>query len=188
MNQSVILRIFQDAGALLSGHFKLSSGLHSGQYLQCALVLQNADYAGILCSELASKFKSDDINIVIGPALGGVIVSYEVGRALGVRSIFSERENGRMTLRRGFKIERNDKVLVVEDVVTTGASTKEVIDIVKESGATLVGVGALVNRAEKIDFGGRFESLLNIDIPMFKPEECPLCKDEILITKPGSRR
>ena len=186
MNQAEILRIFKETGALLKGHFKLSSGLHSDQYLQCALVLQNHKYAKKLCGELASKFKSDKVNVVIGPALGGIIVSYEVARALGCRSIFAERETGPMTLRRGFKIDKDERALMVEDVVTTGGSTKEVIDIVKKCGARLVGIGALVDRSAGIDFKERFESVLKIDIPAFRPEECPLCREGMLLVKPGS--
>ena len=187
MNQAEILHMFENTGALLKGHFKLTSGLHSGQYLQCALVLQNPEYAQRLCKELAAKFKEDNVNVVIGPALGGIVVSYEVARALGARSIFAEREEGRMTLRRGFNIEKNDRALVVEDVVTTGGSTKEVIDIVKRSGAHLTGIGVIVDRSKGVDFKDKFISLLKIDIPAFEPADCPLCKDNIPITKPGSR-
>ncbi|MDB4349632.1 orotate phosphoribosyltransferase [Omnitrophica bacterium] len=187
MTQAEALRIFQDTGALQKGHFKLSSGLHSGQYMQCALALQHPEHAERLSRELASKFKNDGVSVVIGPALGGVIVSYEIARALGVRSIFAEREDGKMTLRRGFAIDKKDKVLVVEDVVTTGASTKEVLDIVKKSGASIVGVGALVDRSRDVNFEERFISLLNIDISTFKPEDCPLCKEKMPLVKPGSR-
>lgn len=188
MTQDEILEIFKKTGALLKGHFKLTSGLHSGEYLQCALVLQDHKYAEILCRELASKFKSDGVTVVIGPALGGVIVSHEVGRHLGCCSMFAERENDSMTLRRGFKIEKRDRALVVEDVITTGKSTKEVIDIVRNSGASLTGIGALVDRSQDPGFSERFESLLKIDIPVFTPEDCPLCKEKIPIIKPGSRK
>jgi len=188
MKEKDILEIFEGAGGLLKGHFKLSSGLHSGQYLQCALVLQNAKPAERLCKELASKFTDDNITAVIGPALGGVVVSHEVARALGVKALFSEREDGIMTLKRGFSIDKNDRILVVEDVVTTGRSTKEVIEMVKKSGAALAGVGSLVCRGKNIDFGGKFLSLLKIDIPTFKPADCLLCKENIPVIKPGSRR
>lgn len=183
-----MLHIFQDKGALLKGHFKLSSGLHSGQYLQCALLLQDSKYTERLCKELALRFKDDNVSVVIGPALGGIIVSYEVARALSARSIFSEREDGKMRLRRGFNIDKKDRALVVEDVITTGTSTKEVIDIVKKTGAHLVGIGTLVDRTKGIDFGERFISLLKIDIPTFKPADCPLCKEGLPLHKPGSRR
>lgn len=173
---------------MLKGHFKLTSGLHSSQYLQCALVLQNPKYVERLCGELASRFKDDNASVVIGPALGGIIVSYEVARALGCRSIFAERQNGSMALRRGFYIDKKDKILVVEDVVTTGSSTKEVIEIVKKSGAHLAGVGAIVDRSKSIDFGEKFISLLKVDIPTFNPQDCPLCRDKVELLKPGSRR
>lgn len=188
MNQKV-LEIFKKSGALLQGHFILSSGLHSAQYLQCALILQEPEYAKAVCAELAEKFKADKPTVVIGPALGGVIVSFEVAKALGVRSIFSEREEGKMTLRRGFDIKPQDKVLVVEDVVTTGGSTKEVIDLVKSKGAQVIGVGAIVDRsAGKAGFGVKFESLLKLDIETFPPDKCPLCKSGTPAVKPGSRR
>lgn len=188
MEQAHVLNLFQSSGALLKGHFKLSSGLHSGQYLQCALVLQDPKNAQALCAALAAKFKDNRVTVVIGPALGGVVVSYEVAKALGVvRSIFSERKDGKMLLRRGFSINKDDRVLVVEDVITTGGSTKEVIEIVKKTGAQLIGVGSLVCRAKKIDFGADFKTLLKIDIPTFKENDCPLCKDNIPITKPGSK-
>jgi orotate phosphoribosyltransferase len=186
MKQSEILDIFKKTGAILEGHFVLSSGLHSPQYLQCALVLQNPQYAEKLCKALAEQFNRP--TVVVAPALGGVIVSYEVARVLGIKGIFTERENGKMILRRGFSLSKNDRVLVVEDVITTGLSTKEVIDVVKSCGAKVVGVGSIVNRAkEKIDFGVESKSLINLDIPTFKPEECPLCKRNIPLTKPGSR-
>ena len=189
MKPDEVLEIFKKTNALLKGHFKLSSGLHSEQYLQCALVLQHPEYAGQLCGELAKKFIKEKPTVVVAPALGGVFVSYEVARALGCRSLFTEREDGRMTLRRGFTISPSDKALVVEDVVTTGGSTKEVIEVVRQNGAQLVGVGAIVDRSsEKIDFGAKFESLLKIKVETFKPEDCPLCAKGIPVVKPGSRK
>jgi orotate phosphoribosyltransferase len=188
MKQARILELFKSGGALMQGHFELSSGLHSGQYLQCALLLQNPAYAGKLCGQLASRFREDNVSVVIGPAMGGILVSYEVARALGTRSIFAERENGRMALRRGFTINKGDRVLVVEDVVTTGKSTSEVLEVVRGSGADLIGVGALVNRSRGIDFGTKFISLVDMDIAAFDPEDCPLCKDGIPLKKPGSRK
>ena len=187
MTQKEILSIFEKTGAILKGHFKLSSGLHSAQYLQCVRVLQHPEYAAALCKTLAVKF-SPRPTAVIAPALGGIVVSYEVARALGARSLFTERVDGKMTLRRGFELTKNDNVLVVEDVVTTGLSTKEVIEVVKSHGPKLIGVGCLVDRSgNKIDFGTRFESLIKIDIPTFKPETCPMCKVKTPLTKPGSR-
>lgn len=188
MREKDILDIFKKTGALLKGHFKLSSGLHSGDYLQCALVLQYPEYAERLCFQLAAYFKKDKPTCVVAPALGGVVVSYEVARALGVRSIFTERKDGKMLLGRGFGISPGDKVLVVEDVITTGLSTKEVLDVVKSKGADITGVGSIVDRSGKnIDFGVKSVSLIKLDLPVFPPENCPLCKKGVEITKPGSR-
>lgn len=184
-----VIDIFKKTNALLSGHFKLSSGLHSEKYLQCALVLQHPEYAKKICNELAKKFKEDKPDVVIGPAIGGIIVSYEVAKALGCRSIFTEREDGKMTLRRGFTIEKSDRALIVEDVITTGGSTKEVIGVVKQGGAKIIGVGAIIDRScEKIDFGVKFKCLAKVDVKTFKPQDCALCKKGIPIIKPGSRR
>jgi len=180
MTKKEILQIFEKTNAILKGHFKLSSGLHSAEYLQCARVLEHPGYAAKLCAELAKKFEKDKPNIVIAPALGGILVSYEVARSLGVKSIFAERVEGEMTLRRGFELGEKDRVLVVEDVITTGLSTQEVVTVVKSYGAELIGVGCLIDRSRKrVNFAPRFESLTEIDIPTFKPEDCPLCKDGI---------
>ncbi|MBU1005979.1 MAG: orotate phosphoribosyltransferase [Candidatus Omnitrophica bacterium] len=188
MKDKEILDIFTNTGALLKGHFRLSSGLHSGDYLQCALVLQYPEYAGGLCAKLAALFKDAKPTCVVAPALGGVTVSYETARALGVRSMFTERKDGKMVLKRGFTIKPDDRVLVVEDVITTGLSTKEVLEVVRSYGAKVVGVGSIVNRSGKdIDFGVRSASLINLDLPVFPPENCPLCEKGIEITKPGSR-
>lgn len=189
LKRDEIFDIFDKTGAMLNGHFKLSSGLHSPQYLQCALVLQHPRYCRKLCGELANKFRKKDITVVVAPALGGVIVSYEVATSLGARSLFTERKDGKMVLRRGFSLSKKDKVLVVEDVVTTGLSTKEVIKVVKRSGAKVVGVGAIVDRSGRPPkFGTPFKSLIRINVPTFKPHECPLCKKKAPITKPGSRK
>ena len=189
MGQKEILEIFKNTGALLKGHFKLSSGLHSGDYLQCARVLQHPEYAEKLCSQLAERFKGDGPTCVVAPALGGVVVSYEVARAMAVRSLFTERKDGKMVLRRGFEIKSDDRVLVVEDVITTGISTKEVLAVVNATGASIVGVGSIVNRSGKdIDFGVKSNSLIKLDLPVFPPEQCPLCKKGTEIIKPGSRR
>lgn len=183
------LEIFTKSKALLNGHFRLTSGRHSAQYMQCAQVLQYPEFAGKLCEDLAERFKDIDIDMVIGPAMGGIIVSYEVGRALGVKTIFTERENGVMSLRRGFVIAPGAKVLVVEDVVTTGGSVKEVIDVVREKGGEVVGVGLLVDRSGgKVDFGVKTEAILQLEIQSYEPEECPLCTKGIPVVKPGSRQ
>jgi len=188
MTEKEILKIFEQKKALLKGHFRLSSGLHSSAYLQCALVLQYPEYAEKLCSVLAGYFKDDKPTCVIGPALGGVVVSYETARALGVRSLFTERKDGKMLLGRGFEIKEADRVLVVEDVITTGLSTKEVLEVVSSTGAAIIGVGSIVNRSGKdIDFGVKSNSLIKLDLPVFPPEKCPLCKEGSKATRPGSR-
>jgi orotate phosphoribosyltransferase len=189
MTEKQVLEIFKKTNAFLKGHFRLSSGLHSEGYLQCALVLQYPEYAKTLCAELAKKFRDTRPTAVIAPAIGGILVSYEVARALGCRSVFTERENDIMILRRGFSLEKSDRVLVVEDVVTTGGSTKEVIEVVKKNGAEAIGVGAIVDRSGgEINFGLEFNSLIKLKIMAFKPEECPLCKEGIPVVKPGSKR
>jgi orotate phosphoribosyltransferase len=188
MNEE-ILKVFIDTGALLNGHFLLTSGKHSAQYMQCAQVLQYPDKAAFLCGILADKFRDAGAETVIGPAMGGIIVAHEVGRALGKRVIFTERQNGEMCLRRGFELKPGEKVLVVEDVITTGGSVKEVIEIVKENGAIPVGVGVLVDRSNgQADFGGlRLESIVQLQIETFEADNCPLCKKGIPAVKPGSR-
>ena len=188
MEEKEILSLFKETGALLSGHFRLSSGLHSGNYFQCALLLQNPDIAEKICRQLAGYFKDDKPTCVVAPALGGVIVSYETARALGVKSLFTERAEGKVVLRRGFEIGKGDRVLVVEDVITTGLSTGEVLEAVKSQGAKIIGVGCIVNRSGKeLDFGVKLKNLVRLDFPTYKPEECPLCKKGIEIKKPGSR-
>ncbi len=188
MNQTEVLQTFKDTGALLSGHFLLSSGLHSSQYLQCARVLENPQTSAKLCQALAQDFKNDSISIVIGPAMGGIILAYELARVLGARALFAEREDAKMCLRRGFTISLQDKVLVAEDVITTGGSVKEVIELVKAKGARVIAVCALADRSQgKIDFGVRCASLLKLDIKNYSPEDCPLCKEGRELVKPGSR-
>lgn len=188
-NKEFILDMFKKTGALLKGHFKLSSGLHSDTYLQCAKISQYPQYNTLLSSMIASKFRDKDINVVIGPAMGGIIIAYEVARQLGARAIFAERDqNRKMVLRRGFEIKENERVLVVEDVITTGASVKEVIDIVKNSNGILVGVSAFVNRGGKsILICENQYFILDINIPNYKEEECPLCKNNVPYTTPGSK-
>ncbi len=183
------IEIFTKSKALLNGHFRLTSGRHSGQYMQCAQVLQYPEYASQLCSDLAERFAGIKVDTVIGPALGGILVAYEVGRAMGVRTIFTEREQGVMSLRRGFVIEPGERVLVVEDVVTTGGSVKEVIDVVRRTGAEVVGVGVLVDRSNgKVDFGVKTEAVLPMEIQSYDPEACPLCREGLPLVKPGSRQ
>jgi orotate phosphoribosyltransferase len=188
MTSEQVLDIYKKTGALLTGHFLLSSGLHSEQYLQSALVLQQPDIATRLCAALAEHFKDSSIEAVIAPALGGVFVSHETARALGVRALFAERVNGELTLRRGFTIKPGERVLVVEDVITTGKSTKETIEVVKRSGGTVVAAGSLVDRSGgNANLGVPYKSLVTLQVPAYPPESCPLCKAGSKPVKPGSR-
>jgi len=190
LTKEEIIRKFKEAGAIQKGHFKLTSGVHSDIYIQCAQVMQYPEFMDNLCSELGKKFRGDDVDVIVGPAVGAIIMGHVMARILGpwVRAIFTERENGKMTLRRSFKIKAGEKVLVVEDVTTTGSSVKEVIDIVKERQGKVVGVGALIDRSGgRVNFGVKTQSLLILDIKTYLPEECPLCKKGIPAVKPGSR-
>jgi orotate phosphoribosyltransferase len=192
MTGDQILSIFKQTGALLEGHFQLTSGLHSPQYFQCAKVLQFPEFATMLCGEIAAHFQEKKVDVVIAPALGGIVVGQEVGRQLNVRTMFAERKEGTMQLRRGFEIRPGERVLVCEDVVTTGGSVREVIDIVKSMGGIVAGVGYVVDRS-----GGRtrFEmndgalqfALLYMDVVTYDPAKCPLCKEGSQVEKPGSR-
>jgi len=187
--ESDILEMLDKADALLEGHFQLSSGLHSVQYLQCALLLRYPAYAEELCSRLAERFRYDKVDLVVGPAYGGIIVAYEIARALGLRSIFAERKSGIMQLRRNFRIEKGERVLIAEDVTTTGRSVKEVIKVIKPYKPKIVGIATLVDRTStRSPFGKtRFESIEKIKIKTYKPERCLLCKKKVPLTKPGSR-
>ncbi|GEM_PF-18835 len=189
MNEKDVLSVFKRESAFLSGHFLLSSGLHSPNYMQCALVLQKPNVAEKLCRELAKKLKGLKVDAVIGPALGGMIVSYEMGRALKVRSLFAERVDGAFVLRRGFSLKRGERVLVVEDVITTGKSIYEVIDLVKQHDAKIAAVASIVDRSDGAAiFAEDFHALLRMTIKTYRPEDCPLCRERrIPLTKPGSR-
>jgi len=185
-----VMKKFEDAGAIQKGHFRLTSGVHSDTYIQCAQIMQHPGFMHNLCSELGKKFRGDDIDVIIGPAIGGIIMAHVMAQVLGpwVRAIFTERENGKMTLRRSFEIKEGEKVIVVEDVTTTGSSVREVMDIVKLREGKVVGVGVLIDRSGgKVDFGVKTEKLLTVDIKTYLPEECPLCKKGIPVVKPGSR-
>jgi len=183
------LDIFKKSEALLDGHFLLTSGKHSAQYMQCAQVLQYPDRAATLAEGLALQFRDMGVQTVIGPATGGILVAHEVARALGVRSLFTERENGVMRLRRGFTLSPGERVLVVEDVITTGGSVREVLAVVQEFGATALGVGVLVDRTGgKVDFGLTQCSIIQLNIQAFEAKECPLCAQGIPAIKPGSRK
>jgi len=189
LNQVQILEIFKESGALLAGHFKLTSGLHSASYFQCAKVLQYPNYAETLSKMIVEYFTKQKIDTVISPAIGGIVVGQEVGRQLGVKTIFSERQDGIMKLRRGFSLAKNEKVLVCEDVVTTGGSVFEVIELVKSYEALPIGVGFIVDRSNgKVNFGISQFSCMKMDVKSFKPEDCQLCKNNVPIEKPGSRK
>lgn len=190
MTKERALEILKEAGVLLEGHFLLTSGRHSGRYLQCARIFRNTRYSEELCAALAAHFKDDRVDIVIGPALGAVQMAYEVSRALGCENFFAEREDGSMTLRRGFAIEPGQRILVVEDVVTTGGSVREVLEIVRQAGGEIVGVGSIVDRTGgRIDFGVPFHSVISMEVESYEPSECPLCKAGAPAPyKPGSRK
>jgi orotate phosphoribosyltransferase len=189
LTKKEILDIFAETGVLLEGHFLLTSGKHSPHYLQCARVLQYPHHAAALCADLAEHFSPLKPDLCIGPALGGVTMAYEMARNLGVRGLFAERDkDGNMALRRGFTIDPGERVLVLEDVVTTGGSVMEVINLVMQMGAKVVGVGAVVDRSGgKADFGVPFKALIYLEAEAFNQEECPLCRQGIPAVKPGSR-
>ena len=188
MTQEQILQIFEHTGALQKGHFGLTSGLHSDTYFQCALVLQHPRHAEQLCAIGKSRFAGQRVDAVIAPAVGGIIVTYELARQLGVRNLFAERQEGQMQLRRGFRIQPGERLLVTEDVVTTGGSVKEVIELVRELGGEVVGVFAIVDRSGgRVDFGVPFEPAVRLAVRTFDPEHCPMCRDGVPIDKPGSR-
>ncbi|EOD01303.1 orotate phosphoribosyltransferase [Caldisalinibacter kiritimatiensis] len=189
MKREEILDIFKKTGVLLKGHFLLTSGKHSAQYLQCAKLFQYPEYSEMVVEELVSKFENQDIDLVASPAIGGIILGYETAKQLKVKNIFLEREEGKMTLRRGFEIKKGDKVLVVEDVVTTGGSVKEVIDLIKEKGGEVVGVGSIVNRSKGVTkFEEELKSVIKFDIETYEPDNCPLCDENLPVIKPGSRK
>lgn len=188
MNQQAIEEVMTRAGALLEGHFLLTSGLHSEKYFEKFNLLQHPKWTEALCRALAERFRDAGVEVVVGPAVGGILLAHEVAKALSARAIFTEREQGRMALRRGFAIHRGERVLVVEDVVTTGGSVAEVISVVRESQGELVGVGLLVDRsADGADFGVPTESLLRLSVAAYPPEACPLCRKGVPLTVRGSR-
>jgi orotate phosphoribosyltransferase len=189
MNEKEILKIFKETGALLKGHFELSSGLHSDQYFQCALVLQYPRYAKKFGKLIGKLFRDLKINCVIGLALGGITIGYEVARSLKARALFAERVNDQMKLRRGFAVTRSDRALIVEDVITTGGSAQEVVQLLKQNKIRVCGVGSMVDRSTaKINFGIPFRSLLKLEVETFEPKDCPLCKKGVALDKPGNRQ
>ena len=188
MTEKDVLALYEKTGALMHGHFKLTSGMHSEVYLQSALVLQYPEYAEALGKALGASFADAQATTVVAPAIGGIPVSHEVARALGARALFAEREGGTMTLRRGFTISPGERCLVVEDVITTGGSTREVAGCVERHGGVVVGVGSLIDRsggAAKFDV--KRVALATVNAVNYKPEECPMCKAGGTAIKPGSR-
>lgn len=186
MTKEEILTIFRETGVMLEGHFQLTSGRHSDKYMQCARLFQYPGIAERFAKELAGKF--ENVDLVAGPALGGIIIAYEVSRHLNVQNVFAERENGQMTLRRGFELPRGARVLVVEDVVTTGGSVKEVMSLVRSLGGEIAGVGSVVDRSDgKVDFGVPFNAVLSMKVVSWEADECPLCREGWPLVKPGSR-
>ncbi len=188
LSKERIIEIFKETGVMLTGHFQLTSGRHSDHYMQCAQLFQYPEYSEMMCAELAEYFRNERIDLVAGPAVGGIIIAYETARALKVRNIFAERQNGVMTFRRGFAVQPGERVLVTEDVVTTGGSVREVIELVRAAGGEVVGVGSIVDRSNgQVDFGVPFKAVLSMEVLSWEPEDCPLCKQGSVAVKPGSR-
>jgi orotate phosphoribosyltransferase len=183
-----VLNIFKKSGALLSGHFCLTSGLHSPTYFQCAQVLQYPRYCRILAKEIVHHFREQPIDVVVAPAIGGIVVGQEVGRQLSARTIFAERKNGVMSLRRGFRVMEGERVLICEDVVTTGGSVFEVLELIKSAGADVIGVGFIVDRSNgEVNFKTKQHAVLQLKTETYTGDQCPLCRQGLPIDKPGSR-
>ena len=185
---STVVDQFRHAGALLEGHFRLTSGLHSPGYLQCALVLQHPREAEAYGVALAERLRDLGARTVLSPALGGIVIGQEVGRALGIRAIFAERVDGTLMLRRGFSLDPDETVVVIEDVVTTGGSTRETIEVARAAGARVVGAGAIIDRGgglQRLDVP--FHALAELSLPTYEPASCPLCLAGQPVVKPGSR-
>jgi orotate phosphoribosyltransferase len=188
LDERQTLQLYEKTGALMRGHFRLTSGLHSDVYLQSALVLQHPEHAAALGTALAEPFRTDGVQTVLAPAIGGILVAHEVARALGVRALFTEREAGVMRLRRGFALTAGERCLVVEDVITTGGSTREVVACVGDNGGTVVGVGSLIDRScGAAAFTVKRTALATVTATTWAPEDCPLCKTGSPAIKPGSR-
>lgn len=189
MNSEQILEHFKETNALLEGHFILSSGLHSPKYLQCALALQYPADAAKFGRAIAEQFLEENIETVASPAIGGLVIGYAVAQSLNVRFLWTERENGAMTLRRGFSVKENERILVVEDVITTGGSTRECIEALESRGAKTISAASIIDRSNgAADVGVKRIALAVMEVPSYKPEECPLCAEGSIAYKPGSRK
>ena len=188
MDEAQIIKLLKESGALLTGHFKLRSGKHSDHFFQAALLLQYPDKAELACTHLAEKFAGMGVETVISPAVGGLIVGQEVARALKVRAIFADKENDQLVLKRGFQIRPGEKVLVAEDVVTEGGRVRSTVDLVRSLGGEVVGIAVLVDRSGgRAQFDVPFHSLLQLQLPTWEPEECPLCRTGAPLERPGSK-
>ena len=188
MNSDQILEQFKSSDALLDGHFILSSGLHSSQYLQCALALQYPQDAAKYARAIAEKLAAEQFDCVASPAIGGLIIGYETAKALNVRFIWTERQDGAMTLRRGFSVKKDERILVVEDVITTGGSTRECIEALESRGAKVTAAASIIDRSNgKADVGVTRVALAALDVPVYTPEDCPMCHRGVEAVKPGSR-
>lgn len=189
MNKNEIIDLFKETNVIQTGHFELSSGKHTDTYLQCAQILQYPEYTNKLAVEIANLWENEDIDLVVGPAIGGIVISYAVASKTGSRNIFSERKNGKMEFRRNLEVKKNEKVLIVEDVVTTGGSVREVINLLEDSMADIVGISSLVDRSNgQVGFGYTFKPLVQLKVDSYKEDKCKLCKKGIPINKPGSKK
>ena len=188
-NQQEIFEIFEKVGALLKGHFLLSSGLHSDLYFEKFQVLQYPEYVEVLCKKLASLFKDDKIEVVVGPTTGGIIIAYEVAKNLKTRSIFAESEAEGRVFKRGFNLKKGERVLIVDDILTTGKSLNEVVDLVKQYDGKIIGIGVLLDRSGgNVEFGYPLKALATTEVKNYSPASCPLCKKGEPLVKPGSRK
>lgn len=188
MTKEEIIKTFQDIGALLEGHFLLRSGLHSNRFFQAALLLQYPEVAGKLCAQLAEEFKDSKIETVISPAVGGLIVGHEMGRALGTKAIFADKVNDELVLKRGFSLRKGERVLVAEDVITRGGRVQQTIDLVKAHGAEVAGVAVIVDRSSgQASFDVPHKSLIQLELEVYEPDNCPLCSKGLELERPGSK-
>ena len=187
-----VYRLFRESGAILEGHFQLTSGYHSGIYMQCAALLQYPERAGILARAAAGMLDdmigADNIETVVSPAVGGILWGYLLAEKLGCRMIFAERKEGKMGLRRGFELKKGEKVVIAEDVITTGGSVREVISICRDSGAGILAVTGIVDRNSGVDFGYPYINMIKLDIEKYRPDDCGLCKKGVPVIYPGSRK